>query len=141
MFQLSFMITECHDNTMYIEIFLGTLQLQVNLQVKTVRFLASCMTKMCGFQVILLAVLIIVLKRSHRILVSSLARNSARLCGQLVCTNEHRTPWYTVLRTHGSTCRPGSRKIFYDSLVDRESSPSQSENHSQLQVTVCLHDT
>ena len=33
----------------------------------------------------------LVLKRSHRILVSSLARNSARLCGQLVCTNEHRT--------------------------------------------------
>ena len=35
----------------------------------------------------------VVLKRSHRILVSSLARNSARLCGQLVCTNEHRTPY------------------------------------------------
>ena len=34
---------------------------------------------------------VIVLKRSHRILVSSLARNSARLWGQLVCTNEHRT--------------------------------------------------
>ena len=31
--------------------------------------------------------------------------------------------------------------FFYDSLVDRESSPAQSENHSQLQVTVCLHDT
>ena len=32
----------------------------------------------------------LVLKGSHRVLVSSLARNSARLCGELVCTNEHR---------------------------------------------------
>ena len=45
-------------------------------------------------------VFIVVLKRSHRILVRSLARNSARLCGQLVCTNEHRTPHSVHMAVH-----------------------------------------
>ena len=40
------------------------------------------------------------LKRSKRVLVSSLARNSARLCGQLVCTNEHGTPYSIHMAVH-----------------------------------------